>query len=210
MIKVTWFGHSCFRLECGEHSIVIDPYKGVPGYPPLQVSAGRALKSHDHGDHAYLEAVRIVEEPDDNPFVIRTMDCWHDDRQGELRGANRITIFEAEGIKIAHFGDIGQELSPEMLEKLKGLDAALIPVGGFYTIDGAGAARLMEAIDPAVTIPMHYRWGRHGYAEISEVTDFTDEVRDRPVERSENSSIEITGEHSGRSVVLLHCEGTEA
>lgn len=209
MIKVTWFGHSCFRLECDGHNIVIDPYKGVPGYPELHLTAGMALKSHDHGDHAYLDAVEIVEEPEENPFRIQMVDCWHDDQQGTLRGANKITIFEAEGVRVAHFGDIGQELGAEELERLKGLDAALIPVGGFYTIDGTAAAKLMEAIDPVVTIPMHYRWGDHGFAEISEVTVFTEAVSDRPVIRSESTSIEIGHGTHGKSVVLLRCEGTE-
>ena len=209
MIKITWYGHSCFRLECSGHSVVIDPYKGVPGYPDLRLSAGMALKSHDHGDHAYLQAVAIVEETGENPFRIQTIDCWHDDKQGTLRGANKITVFEAEGTKVAHFGDVGQKLGPDILERLKGLDAALIPVGGFYTIDGAEAARLMKAIDPVVTVPMHYRWGNHGYQEISEVTAFTEEVRDRPIIQSESTSLEITKEHAGKSVVLLRCEGTE-
>lgn len=210
MIKVTWFGHSCFRLECEGHSIVIDPYKGVPGYPELQLTAGTALKSHDHGDHAYLKAVKIVEEPGDSPFNIRTIDCWHDDRQGTLRGSNKITIFEAEGVSVAHFGDIGQELDPVILESLKGLDAALIPVGGFYTIDGTAAAKLMDEIDPVVTIPMHYRWGSHGFNEISEVSVFTDAVNDRPVIQSESTSIEIDHGTHDRSVILLRCEGTDS
>lgn len=210
MIKVTWFGHSCFRLECEGHSIVIDPYKGVPGYPELHLTAGLALKSHDHGDHSYLKAVEIIEEAGTSPFQIQTVDCWHDDQQGTLRGANKITIFEAEGVKVAHFGDIGQQLDEDVLDRLKGLDAALIPVGGFYTIDGTAAVELVNAINPAVTIPMHYRWGNHGFNEISEVTVFTDGIHDRPVIHSESTSIEIGHGTRDRSVVLLRCEGTEA
>ena len=209
MVKVTWFGHSCFCLECSGYRIVIDPYKGVPGYPELHIEAELALKSHDHGDHAYLDAVELTGDQRENPFVIRTVDCWHDDRQGALRGANKITIFEAEGTKIAHFGDIGELLDSGTLEILKGLDAALIPVGGFYTIDGIQAAELMRAIDPSVTIPMHYRWGSHGYSEISEIDVFTGEVGDRPVIRSDSSWIGIENGKNDRSVVILRCEGSE-
>ena len=210
MIKITWLGHSCFRLECQGHSIVIDPYTGVPGYPELHVSAGLALKSHDHGDHSHLEAVTLLPETGDNPFVIHTIDCWHDDRQGALRGANKITIFEANGTRVAHFGDIGESLSEETLESLKGLDAALIPVGGFYTIDGPQASELMKAIDPVITVPMHYRWGNHGYNEISEVTAFTDQITDRPVILSDDSSLEIESGKQERSVVILRCEEATA
>lgn len=210
MMKLTWLGHSCFRLESGGHSIVIDPYDDVPGYPPLRAEAGLALKSHDHGDHGYLEAVTMIEEPGESPFQVRTIDCWHDDQQGALRGPNKITIFEADGVRVAHFGDIGEELRDDLLEALKGLDAALIPVGGFFTIDGKQAAELMKAIDPVVTIPMHYRWGNHGYDVISEVTVFTDEVHDRPVINSNDSSMEIESGRQEKSVVLLKCEEATA
>ena len=40
---------------------------------------------------------------------------------------------------MAHLGDLGCELEPEQLEALKGLDALMIPVGGFYTIDAKQA-----------------------------------------------------------------------
>ncbi len=210
MIRITWYGHSCFRIESQGHSIVIDPYTGVPGHPDLHVRAGLALKSHDHADHSFLEAVEIVEEAGESPFHISSIDCWHDDQGGRLRGSNRITIIEAEGIRIAHFGDVGEVLAPSVLDQLKGLDAALIPVGGFFTIDGVQAAELMTAIDPVVTIPMHYRWNGHGYNEISEITVFTDQVQDRPVIHSEETGIDIGKGTNEKSVVILSCEGPDA
>ena len=38
-MEITWLGHACFLLEEQGYRIVIDPYEGVAGYPPLQVSA---------------------------------------------------------------------------------------------------------------------------------------------------------------------------
>ena len=38
-MKLTWLGHACFLLEADGYRIVTDPYTGVPGYPPLSVSA---------------------------------------------------------------------------------------------------------------------------------------------------------------------------
>lgn len=208
-MKITWYGHACFCIESNGYRVVMDPYTGVPGHPDLHIKAQMARKSHEHGDHSYLEAVEIINGDAENPFQIREIDCWHDDAQGTLRGSNKITIFEAEGLKVAHFGDLGEELSAEQLEQLKGLDAAMVPVGGFFTIDGKQAAELMCAVDPSVTIPMHYRWGEHGYDVISEVDAFTNEVTDRPVIVSEDTSIEIGNDAGEKRVVLLKCEGPE-
>ena len=205
-IRLTWLGHSCFKLECGGHSAVIDPYREVPGYPPLRVEAGEVFKSHDHDDHGWVQAVSLVEEPGDSPFRVHTEACWHDEKKGALRGSNLITIFEAEGLKIAHFGDIGHQPDPALAERLKGLDAALIPVGGFFTIDGKEAFKLMETIDPKVTILMHFRRGGRGFVVISGPEVFTGLVKDRPVLEAETDTVEISGD-SEKSVVVLEFMG---
>jgi L-ascorbate metabolism protein UlaG (beta-lactamase superfamily) len=70
-------------------------------------------------------------------FLFET---WHDEVKGAKRGPNTIHILEAEGIRIAHLGDLGCELEEDQIQKLKGLDLCLIPVGGHFTIDGKQAA----------------------------------------------------------------------
>ncbi len=205
-IKLTWHGHSCFKLECDGHSAVIDPYREVTGYPKLSLEAGEAYKSHDHDDHGYLQAVRIVEEPGESPFRVSVIPCFHDDKKGALRGENLITVFEAEGLKIAHFGDIGHALDEESVQKLQGLDAALIPVGGFFTISGSEAYELMMRLDPKVVIPMHYRKGSLGYDVISEPDEFLNLVKDRPVVMAGSASAEISAD-SEKCVKVLEFEG---
>ena len=73
---------------------------------------------------------------------------------------------------MAHLGDLGCELEPEQLEALKNLDALMIPVGGFYTIDAAQAKALVEQLKPRVTVPMHYRGENFGYDVIGPLEDY--------------------------------------
>ena len=40
MMKLTWYGHSCFLLETAEGSVVFDPY--APGSVPGLAQIGRA------------------------------------------------------------------------------------------------------------------------------------------------------------------------
>ena len=54
-------------------------------------------------------------------------------------------------------GDIGCPLIREQKDLLKHLDAILIPVGGYYTIDAVQAKALADDLAPRVVIPMHYR-----------------------------------------------------
>lgn len=63
MSKITWFGHSAFKLEAGGASVVIDPFF-APHYSLKWQDAGKpdvVLVTHDHGDHTG-DAVTICKE----------------------------------------------------------------------------------------------------------------------------------------------------
>ena len=108
----------------------------------------------------------------DNPFTITTIDTFHDPEGGALRGTNTIHILEAGGLKAAHFGDIGCQLAPTQLAELQGLDVAMIPVGGFYTIGPEEAKALMDKLGARVVVPMHYRMGDVGLPAVRELDEF--------------------------------------
>ena len=172
-MKLTWYGHSCFLIETEAGSLVFDPYApgSVPGMslPPLRADA--VVCSHGHRDHGYAAGVTLTgREPG---FTLRSIPCFHDEEKGAKRGENRITVLEAEGLRVAHLGDLGHRLSAEQLAALGKLDLMLIPVGGFYTIDADTAAALVEAAQPRHCIPVHYRGEGFGYDVIGPVEDFT-------------------------------------
>ncbi|MBR0353935.1 MAG: MBL fold metallo-hydrolase [Oscillospiraceae bacterium] len=172
-MKLTWYGHSCFLLETAEGSVVFDPYApgAVPGVAlPEDLTADTVVCSHGHKDHGYAAGVKLSGRKPG--FRVKQLDCWHDDRQGALRGKNTITVIEAEGRRIAHLGDLGHELSPAQLTALGRVDLLLIPVGGHYTIDAKTADRVARKIGAALTVPMHYRGPGFGYSVIGPVEDF--------------------------------------
>lgn len=175
-IIITWNGHSCFTVSADGYSIVLDPYApdSVPGLPALSLAGDQVLCSHEHGDHGYREAVQISGASRKNPFHILKIDTYHDDQKGTLRGENRIHILEAGGIRIAHMGDLGCMLKGEQLDQLKNLDAILIPVGGYYTIDAVQAYELVQMISPRIVIPMHYRSDTFGYPVLGRLERYTE------------------------------------
>ena len=172
-MKLEYFGHSCFRLTSDGFSIVLDPYApgSVPGLADLNVTANLVLCSHAHGDHSYKEAVKVKYQ-EVNPSRITQIKCYHDEVQGKKRGPNTIHIIDNENIRVAHFGDLGHELSDELLAELGHIDVALLPVGGHYTIDAEMASKIVTALNPKTVIPMHYRTSTTGYDEIATVKDF--------------------------------------
>ena len=137
-MEITWLGHACFLLEQDGYRIVTDPYTGVEGYPPLAVEAHAVYCSHGHFDHNAEACVRLL-PPRETPFAVREIPCFHDDQHGALRGPNRIRVFTAGGVSVAHLGDLGHALTPELLAQIGTVDGVLVPVGGVYTVDAQGA-----------------------------------------------------------------------
>ena len=173
-MTIRWLGHSCFRVECGGYSVVIDPFEpgSVPGYQPISETADMVLCSHEHHDHGFREAVKLTGEAKEAPFTVTALPSFHDGSQGAQRGPNLIHLLEGGGVRVAHFGDVGCMPAPEVLAQLKGLDAALIPVGGFYTVGPQEAKAIADAVDARVVVPMHYRSGGLGYDVLGTLEDY--------------------------------------
>ena len=91
-----------------------------------------------------------------------------------------------------HCGDLGHELSEKQLAAVKGCDALLLPIGGYYTIDARTAEEVADAIAPRVVVPMHYRFGAHGYPEIGTLDGFLPLYDAASVHRLETDSFALT------------------
>ncbi len=174
-VKITYLGHACFRLEYDNWRIVLDPYDpgSVPGLPHVNEEAEAVYCSHTHYDHGNVSAVKLCEAKSAQPYGLEEIVTPHDDQGGSLRGMNTVRIFSFGTQKLAHMGDVGRALLPEEIEKLKGIDCMLIPVGGHYTIDSPTAAEMIAQVQPKVVIPMHYRTDDSGFDIISHINDFT-------------------------------------
>jgi len=165
-MKIRWLGHSCFELTLNNGKVfVTDPYDESVGYPPLRVRADAVLSSHDHFDHNHFAAVagdpQIINQPGEYEACgakITAVPTWHDDAAGAKRGSNLITVIEADGLRVAHLGDLGHlPETDEQRAALAGLDAMLIPIGGYFTIDTPQAVQIIEAFKPRCAIAMHFR-----------------------------------------------------
>ena len=173
-IRLTWLGHSCFKVEETGFTVVFDPMKdgSVPGVRPVREKADLVLCSHQHGDHNAAELIDVSDAKPNTVFQISTFTCPHDDADGTKRGMNTIHILDDGELRVAHMGDVGCIPEQEIIDALKGVDLMLLPVGGFYTLQPDDAAKLAEMTGAKVVIPMHYRTDSMGFDVIAEPDAF--------------------------------------
>lgn len=163
-MKIRYLGHSSFEITSKSGTVVItDPYQGVGYSMPQGLRADIVTLSHNHYDHNYIEGVsakKILSDVTDfvgDGVEIHGIDTYHDGEKGALRGKNTIYKITVDGIILCHMGDIGEECSVQLAEKIGKVDLLFIPVGGRYTVDAVGAKKYIDAIAPRTVIPMHYR-----------------------------------------------------
>ena len=200
-MTLTWIGHSCFKLEKDDFSVIFDPYRdgSVPGLDPVRESANLVLSSHGHGDHDAVENIQVTNSRD-NPFLITEIPSWHDDAQGTLRGKNTIRILDDGIFRIAHMGDIGDVLTAGQIEKIGKIDVMLLPVGGFFTVDADHAKAIVDQIRPRTIIPMHFRGDGFGFDVIETAEPFL--ALFEHSQKLGQSTVEISN-HTPSGIIIL-------
>ena len=190
---ITWLGHASFMLESGGYRIVLDPCKGVPGVTDTACEAEAVYCSHGHFDHCYTDEIRLTEGKI-SPFTVKEIAAFHDEENGAKRGTNTIRLLTAEGVTVAHMGDLGHQLSEAQLSAMGTVDLLLLPVGGTYTVDSAGAKAVCDAVKPRVVIPMHYRRGDMGFDVLQTAEEFTAQFPPEDVHAYETNTLTVTEE----------------
>ncbi len=175
-MRIEWLGHAAFLLtsESGT-KILTDPYEsgafgGAIRYRPITEACDVVTVSHGHADHGCTKTLpgspkvlkgEVATSVKD--ARITSLASFHDDQGGRLRGENWIFVYEVEGMRLAHLGDLGAEPDPQALNALKDTDVLMIPVGGTFTLDAVQALALIKKISPRLSVPMHFKTPRLGF-----------------------------------------------
>jgi L-ascorbate metabolism protein UlaG (beta-lactamase superfamily) len=179
-VTIRWHAQSWFEIISSKGTrIVTDPHNleafgGITG-----VKADLVTVSHEHDDHNFTSMIANIKDPkvevlhglkttnkglEWNPIDkqfrdvhVRTVGVYHDDAQGSDRGKCAAFIFDVDGLRIAHLGDLGHQLNETQLKEIGPVDVLMIPVGGVFTINGDEAKKVVAQIKPKRYIfPMHY------------------------------------------------------
>ena len=171
-IGIRWLGQASFLLATSKGTTIItDPIKFKGYAPPVGTTADIVTVSHEHIDHNSIDAIsgspavfhgtdskcRHVTAVDTTVADVRlySVPSFHDPGH---RGSNAIFVFEFDGIRVAHLGDIGETLTREQIAAIGAVDILMIPVGGQFTIAAAEADTIVNQLNVSrYVLPMHYK-----------------------------------------------------
>lgn len=171
-MRVTWYGHACFRLEADGVSVVTDPYTPeVSGFRPVDEPATIVVRSSPEdafhcnapmipGRPALVEAVELAGS---GPETVRGVPFEAFATRESLVHKtapldNAMYRFTLGGVRVLHLGDLGNPLDPAYVDRLAGeVDVLLALAGGPPTIELPELDAAIASIRPHVVIPMHFR-----------------------------------------------------
>ncbi|MCK5579053.1 MAG: MBL fold metallo-hydrolase [Planctomycetes bacterium] len=170
-MKIKWLGHATFTLVSSQGSVVVtDPfdanaYEGAIKYKPINLKADVVTVTHtQHEDHNYTQAVsgspQVIDkegEYETAGIKIKGVPTFHDKNQGQDRGHNIVFVYNIDGVRVAHLGDLGHVPTPEQFKQMGSVDVLLVPVGGHFTIDDQEATRISSQCGAKIVVPMHYK-----------------------------------------------------
>ena len=179
-MKITWFGQAAFLLESEETGlrVVTDPYTpDLLGFAPITESADVVIRSSPT-DQAHCRADLIP----GTPAIAEALEAAEAEPDGIGRGTagglafesilaaegpnrpegddpdqNAMYRFAIDGMRIAHMGDIGNDLTDRQVAFLSGCDVLLALAGGGLVVSLPELDRVIRAARPRVVIPMHFR-----------------------------------------------------
>jgi L-ascorbate metabolism protein UlaG (beta-lactamase superfamily) len=186
-MDITYLGHSSFKIKTRTATVITDPFDPkMVGLKYSGVEGEIVTVSHQHSDHNATDKVSGIKKIVDGPGEYEIMGVsiigypsFHDAKEGAERGKNTIYVIEADGLRLAHLGDLGHVLSDDLVNQMGAIDVLMVPVGGKFTIGPKEAAEVVGKIDPYFILPMHFKaagMNAEHFADVEPVETFLKET----------------------------------
>lgn len=116
-------------------------------------------------------------------------------------GAPTGFVIESGGT-IYHAGDTALFGDMALIGSMHRIDVALLPIGGFFTMDATQAAKAVELLRPKIAIPMHYNTWPPIKADPSlfkQLVEKNTETKVRILDPGQSIAIDTSGGRDARS-----------
>lgn len=208
MAEIRWYGHTSFRIKGKEATIITDPVDRSTGFGMGKQSADIVTISGDEQGQN-LNAIRpefqVINGPGEyemHDVFVTGARTFQDNENGARKGYNTTYLIEVEGLKIAHLGNIGHNLSEAQAETLEDIDVLLVPAGGEDGLTYDIAAEIVTSLTPKIVIPMRFATAT-GDKSLGDVQAFSKKLGVESVETDEKLVIKTSDLTDTMRIVIL-------
>lgn len=152
-MELTFVGLSCVRLRGRDVEVVIDPIPPGASSRPPRVNPDIVVRTEGSAD------LSLLRPGDGRPQEVSGPGEY------ELRGvsvfgvaADVITIMrvEVDDVRVCALGRLRRQLAEHEIDALGHVDVLAVPVGGGDALEAQAAAKLVNALEPAIVVPVRY------------------------------------------------------
>jgi L-ascorbate metabolism protein UlaG (beta-lactamase superfamily) len=152
-VEITYLGLSCLRLRGHDVQVLVDPpATTLPGlgrsHPDIVVrTQGETVPARLRPREGEAQEVSGPGE-----FEVRGVTI-----HGLPAGDTTIMRIEVDEVCVAALGKLDRQLTEEEVDELGRVDVLAVPVGGVDALGAVAATKVVNAISPAIVVPVRYR-----------------------------------------------------
>jgi len=183
MLKVEYFGHSCFKVRGKHVSVFIDPF--------LEDSTGLELPTRK-GDLVLVTAEKPefnnVSAVQDYSYIVSGPGEYEvEDVQVFGFSVNGVALYEfkIDDVVFLHLGGLEKPLEEDVLSELGQVGVLFVPVGGVDMLGPEKAAEVVAQIEPGIVIPMAYQLDTDELSDLAPVSRFIEEMGEEEERKGE-------------------------
>jgi L-ascorbate metabolism protein UlaG (beta-lactamase superfamily) len=152
-MELTFVGLSCVRLRGRDVEVVIDPIPPGASSRPPRVNPDIVVRTEGTVDLSLLRPGegRAQEVSGPGEYELRGVSVF-----GVAAGATTIMRVEVDDVRVCALGRLHRQLTESEIDALGHLDVLAVPVGGGDGLEAQAAARLVNALEPAIVVPVRY------------------------------------------------------
>ncbi|HVS44560.1 MAG TPA: MBL fold metallo-hydrolase [Candidatus Dormibacteraeota bacterium] len=152
-MELTFVGLSCVRLRGRDVEVVVDPIPPGTSSRPPRVNPDIVVRTEGDGDVSLLRAAegRPQEVSGPGEYELRGVSVV-----GVAAGDTTIMRVEVDDVRVCALGRLRRQLAEHEIDALGHVDVLAVPVGGGDALEAQAAARLVNALEPAIVVPVRY------------------------------------------------------
>lgn len=157
-MEIQYYGANAIRITTKKSNIVVDPVSDIANISVDIKKATAVLVTKPQLAPKEIKNLFIVDCPGEYEFEDYSLQGIAAQDHTAPAGDTSATMYRiiTNGVSLLITGHVNASLSEQQLESIGSVDVVIIPVGGSgYTLDAAGAASIVRAVEPKLIIPVH-------------------------------------------------------